>query len=232
LDVFLFVGAGFEPWAEKMEEELEKKGVEVLEMAKIIEFRHIEDDEEAKDEEDEHGEEGLDAHFWLDPVLAKIALEAITDTFAKLDAENRENYLRNAQEYLAKLADLDQNYRQGLAQCRLREIIVAHDAFSYVGARYNITIHAIAGLSPHEEPTPRRMAELATLAREKGISYVFFETLTSPRLAETIAREVGAQTLVLNPIEGLTAKEQAEGKNYLALMEENLQALKLALSCE
>ena len=68
--------------------------------------------------------------------------------------------------------------------------------------------------------------------KERKVPHVFFETLVSPKLAETLAREVGAQTLVLNPIEGLTKEEQAAGKKYLSLMEENLRNLRTALDCK
>jgi zinc transport system substrate-binding protein len=54
-------------------------------------------------------------------------------------------------------------------------------------------------------------------------------SLGSPKLAETLAREVGARTLVFNPIEGQTREEAAAGKRYMALMEENPKNLKTAL---
>jgi zinc transport system substrate-binding protein len=64
-----------------------------------------------------------------------------------------------------------------------------------------------------------------------GATTVFFETLVSPRLAETVAREVGAMTAVLDPLEGLTEKETAAGKDYFSVMRENLAALRKALGC-
>jgi len=229
LDVFIFVGTDFEPWAEGMEDELKEKGVRLLKVSDIITFKPLEEEHEEENDHD-HGE--YDPHFWLNPLLAIKTIEAIRNIFIEMDEENEETYLKNAAEYLEKLVEIDKKYRQGLAECQLEEIIVSHNAFSYLGARYNIEIHAIAGLSHDEEPSPKRMAELSFLAREKSINYIFFETLADPRLAETIAREAGAKTLVLNPIEGLTPQEESEGKNYLKIMEENLEALRLALSCQ
>jgi zinc transport system substrate-binding protein len=109
---------------------------------------------------------------------------------------------------------------------------VTHDAFGYLARRYGLTAYAVSGLSPEEEPSARKLAGLARLAREKEIRYIFFEVLASPRLAETIAREVGAGTLVLNPLGGLTKEEMEAGKTYISVMEENLRNLRLALECE
>jgi zinc transport system substrate-binding protein len=66
---------------------------------------------------------------------------------------------------------------------------------------------------------------------EHGIKYIFFETLVSPKLADTIAAETGAETLVLNPLEGLPEEDIAQGKNYITVQEENLANLKTALGC-
>jgi zinc transport system substrate-binding protein len=78
----------------------------------------------------------------------------------------------------------------------------------------------------------RKLALLTRLAREKEIRYIFFEVLASPSLAETIAREVGAETLVLNPLGGLTREETEAGETYISIMEANLKNLRLALECE
>ena len=106
------------------------------------------------------------------------------------------------------------------------------DAYQYVAHRYGLNLHAIAGLSPEAEPSPQRLAKLTERIKDKKISTVFFETLTTPKLAETLARETGAKTDVLNPIEGLTESEQRAGKNYDSIMQENLVALRRALVCQ
>lgn len=255
LDAFIFIGGGFEAWAEKMEDELEEKGVRLLEISGIIEMNHFEkehnhdeknhndheheDDHKNEHDEGNHKDHGhshdhgeYDPHFWLDPILAAKTVEVIRDVFIEMDRENEDLYTNNSRAYLEKLAEINTHYQEGLAECELREIIVPHNAFSYLGARYDIKIHAIAGLSHHEEPSPKRMAELISLAKEKNINHIFFEAIAAPDLAETIAREIGAETLILNPIEGLTPDDEAKGKNYLNIMEENLKALRQALSCQ
>ncbi len=173
-----------------------------------------------------------DPHFWLDPVLAQKIVDAIRDGLSKADPANKAYYTKNASEYKAQLAALDNEFRSGLSRCQLRTIVSSHNAFSYLGKRYNLDIVSIAGLSPEEEPSAAKLAELSRLVKDKGIRYVFFESLVSPRLADTIASETGAQTLVFDPIEGLSNADQKQGKNYLSVQRENLRHLRTALACQ
>lgn len=115
--------------------------------------------------------------------------------------------------------------------CRLRTVVTAHNAFTYLAKRYTLEVVSIAGLSPHTEPSPGRLAEITRLVRERGIRYIFFETLSSPELSETLAREAGVGTLVFNPIEGGMIGEDGLPETYLGLMRQNLIHLRRALEC-
>ncbi|HDY73402.1 MAG TPA: ABC transporter substrate-binding protein [Candidatus Jorgensenbacteria bacterium] len=216
-EIFIFNGSSFDPWAEKIAPKLEEEGIKVLRMTEYFDLIGTDD--------------GSDPHIWLNPILAKQEVEIIRDTLQKIDPTNSSMYNDNAQQYLGKLSELDQKFRTGLASCELREAIVSHAAFGYLAERYDIDIISIAGISPEEEPSLRRLGEIAKLAQEKNINYIFFETLISPKLAETIAQEIGAETLVLNPVEGLTDEEIESGKSYISEMEKNLSNLQRALVC-
>ena len=132
---------------------------------------------------------------------------------------------------MAQLDQLDRDFQAGLHSCTTRTLITSHDAFGYLARRYNLHIVSIAGISPDEEPSAAKLAELSKLIRDQQLHYIFFESLVSPRLADTIATETGARTLVFDPIEGLTNEAQKQGKNYLAIQRENLHNLQTALAC-
>lgn len=225
-DLFLMNGAELEHWAE----EITAKKFVMSNHVTLLPLQEEDDEHEEDADEDEHG--AFDPHFWLDPVIVQTEVTVIADELSRLFPEYETQYQQNAASYIAELQQLDTAYQNGLNTCQIREIIVSHDAFSYLGERYDIELHAIAGLSPEEEPSARHIAELSTLATEKGITHIFFETLVSPKLAETIATEIGAETLVLNPLEGLTDEEQAAGKTYISVMNENLQNLRTAMQCQ
>jgi zinc transport system substrate-binding protein len=161
-----------------------------------------------------------DPHVWLDPLL-----------FARIGKRIGTALHRPAGGFVAALRQLDGDYRSGLRDCKRREIVTSHAAFGYLAARYGLKQVAITGITPESEPSPRRLAHVIQVVRRTHATTVFFETLVSPRLAETVAREVGAHTAVLDPIEGLTPDEQKRGENYLTLMRRNLAALRKALGC-
>jgi zinc transport system substrate-binding protein len=163
-----------------------------------------------------------DPHVWLDPLRYALIVKRIAAALHRL---------RAADDLVARLHALDRAYRQGLRNCARHDIVTSHEAFAYLGERYGLRQIAITGLSPEAEPTPRRLADVVRLVRRTGATTIFFETLVSPRIADTVARETGAKTAVLNPIEGLTTEEEQRGASYFTVMRSNLAALRRALSC-
>lgn len=163
-----------------------------------------------------------DPHVWLDPIRFAGVVERIAGALERPEG---------AAEPVAELRALDREYTDGLRHCRRREIVTAHEAFGYLTRRYRLKQVAITGISPEAEPTPRRLEEVVDRVRQTGATTVFFETLISPRLAEAVARETGARTAVLNPLEGLTEEQLDQGEDYLSIMRENLAALREALRC-
>lgn len=165
-------------------------------------------------------------------MLAKHQVEAIEKAFIKTDPKNSDYYRANTAALEQELDALDAQISKELAPAKNKVFITSHSAFGYFAKRYGLTQIAIAGLSPDIEPSPAKIAEIVGVARENKVKYIFFETLVSPKLSETIANEAGAQTLVLNPIEGLSEAQIKQGENYLTIMQDNVKNLKLALEAE
>jgi zinc transport system substrate-binding protein len=163
-----------------------------------------------------------DPHVWLDPIRYAKIVGRIGQALHEPDAAAR---------LQARLRDLDREYRTGLSHCERREIVTSHEAFGYLAERYGLEQVAITGLSPEVEPEPAKLQHVVELVRERGVTTIYFETLVSPRIAETVARETGAKTAVLNPIEGLTKNEISQGENYFSLMRTNLRTLREGLGC-
>jgi zinc transport system substrate-binding protein len=163
-----------------------------------------------------------DPHVWLDPLRYAAIVERIGRA---LDNEP------GAAELVARLRVLDGEFRRGLGDCERNEIVTSHEAFAYLAERYGLEQVAITGLSPEAEPTPGELRDVVELVRARGVTTIYFETLVSPRIAETVARETEATVAVLNPIEGLTEDEAARGADYFSLMGSNLAALREGLGC-
>lgn len=193
---------------------------EVLDLMPASEHEH-------EDEEAGHGE--LDPHFWQDPLLMADLGDAVAEQLAELDPDRAATYEDNAAEVRRELEELDRSYADGLARCERSTTVVSHEAFAYL-ARYGLHFEAIAGLSPDAEPTPADLAQLQALITEDGITTVFAERLASRKMADSLAGDLGLETAVLDPIEGLS-DETAED-DYLSLMGQNLDALRKANGCQ
>ena len=211
-ELFIINGNDFDHWAEELV--AENDDINSLILSEYID-----------------SEFANDPHFWLDPVHAIDLVKAISESVIEIDSENKDFYEENTNRYIEVLNNLDQEYETGLENCSQRKIVVSHDAFSYLADRYSLEIINISGLSPEEEPTASTLIEISKTVKENNIKYIFYETLVSPDLANTIANETGASTLILNPLEGLTSEELSVGENYVSIMRNNLNNLKIAMEC-
>lgn len=183
---------------------------------------------EGEEEHAEEGSGGKDPHVWLDPTRLAGIGDQLAQRLGKADADHAADYTARAAALRADLTTLDGEFKQGLATCQRREIVTSHSAFGYLADRYQLDQVGITGLSPDVEPSPQRLAHVIEEAKEHQATTIFFETLVSPKVAETIAGQVGAKTAVLDPIEGLAAGSNGD---YLSVMRTNLQTLRTALSC-
>jgi zinc transport system substrate-binding protein len=174
-------------------------------------------------------EDALDPHFWLDPIRYAAVVQAVTDKLVSLDSANADGYKQRAATLLGEVNKLDTEYKTGLANCKLKTFVTSHEAFAYLAKRYGLTMVGIAGFTPDAEPTPSRIKEVQDIVRDQKVTTIFYEELVSPKVAESIARDVHVKTAVLSPIEGLSDANSQE--TYLSLMRENLQELRKANSC-
>lgn len=203
----------------------------VVEATEVVDLAPLDGEAHEGETEEEHADhadaEG-DLHFWLDPERMSEVAQAVQTTMAEVDPDNAADYEANLEDFRADMAGLDEAYETGLADCRLDTVVVSHDAFGYL-EKYGLHFEPIAGLSPEAEPSPAHLTRLAELIEEEGITTVFSETLASPAMAETLARDLDLETAVLDPVEGLG--DETSDEDYLTLMRANLEALRTANGC-
>lgn len=221
-DLLLYNGAGFEPWVSGWARGSFDRPRVTIDMTSALKERGAVLIKKG---------DALDPHVWLDPVLYKEEVLIVRDALIELDPLAQTIYEENANSLIERLGLLDAEIRTGLSTCELRDIVVSHEAFEYFARQYNILVTAIAGISPDEEPSPKDLALIVDEARAKGVKYVFFETAVSPRLSQSLARELGGETLVLYTLESLTLSEVQSGEDYIRMMQKNLTNLRKALSC-
>lgn len=213
-DIFIYTSNLMEPWIEKFIRGVDNKNLVILEASNDLADR--------------------DPHTWLDFSKAMAMVNRMRDALAARDPANREFYLVAARQYNEKLASLDNEYRQTLSSCRNRVIIFGgHFAFGYLAQRYHLLfLSAYKGFSPDAEPTPRNLAELVDQVKHYNVKYIFYEELLSPRVAEILSQETGAQLLQLSAAHNLSREEMDKGVSFIDLMKANLANLKQGLLCQ
>jgi zinc transport system substrate-binding protein len=207
-DTVLYFGEGFMPALEQAVAG-DEQAVDLLAGEKLR--RGVEGDETVPD-----------PHVWLDPNRYADIVRKIADALGKPGSSD---------ELIAQLRRLDEDFRTGLAHCARREIVTSHAAFGYLARAYGLEQIPLTGIAPEAEPSAQAIEALVEEVKRRGATTVFFETLVSPKLAQTVAREAGARTAVLDPIEGLSKDEIADGADYFSVMRANLAALRKALGC-
>jgi zinc transport system substrate-binding protein len=229
-DLLIYIGANLEPWLPGLLKALPGGKVRALEVTSGLSLL-----EGAGYDEPGHGEgpdEQLDPHVWLDFELDGRIVQKIADELSLIDPAGRPEFTANADRLAARLRELDVKFRDGLAACRGRDIVLAgHGAFGYLARRYGLIQTALYGLSPDAQPRPVDLMKAVELCRQKGVRTVFFENSVSPALSRTLAREIGGRVLVLHAGHNLTREQQDRGADFFALMEENLNSLRDGLGC-
>lgn len=209
-------GGGLESWGENIQKNINKDKTKILVIKDILNTEN----------------NNIDPHIWLSPTIALQMIDTIEYELSEIDPINSPYYKSNAKIIKDKLSILDEEFKNGLTSCKSKDIVTSHSAFAYLASAYGLNQVSIAGLSSEEEPSSKEMAEITKFAKDNNVKYIFFESLISPKLSLTIAKEIDAQTLLLNPIEGLGDDEIKSGKNYFSEMRNNLVNLKIALECK
>ncbi|WP_028401494.1 metal ABC transporter substrate-binding protein [Ectobacillus panaciterrae] len=225
-DVFVYNSDSMETWVPKVLKSLDSKKIKVVDASKGISLMEGIAEEEGDKHTDKTQEHPMDPHVWLDPVLAQKEVENIKQAVIEVDQAHKQDYEKNADQFTVKLKDLDNQFRTTLGNAKRKEFVTQHAAFGYLAKEYGLTQVPIAGLSPDQEPSPAKLAELQKYVKDNNIKIIYFEEVASPKVAKTLADETGAKTVVLSPIEGITKEEQAKGQDYISYMKQNLDALK------
>lgn len=218
---FVFLGKEIDPWAEKKSENLKQLGVLTVAVKDKINLEKIQ----------ETDQQIQDPHFWLNPKLVSQFSQKLSNELSQKFPEKSEVFKSNLLKFQDRLNTLDIQTSLALSSCKQRKIIVAHDAYSYFAKEYNLEVVPISGLSPEEEPSVQKIAEIIDIVKANKINYIFLENTANPKITEVISSATGAKSLELNPIESLTEEQIKNGQDYFTVHQNNTKNIKIALNC-
>lgn len=254
-DLFLTIGHDLEPYVESMEKSLEGQNVAFVKTAEDVtlldaadtvhvhgedehsedehaheEEGHSEDEHANEDEahnEDEHDHGQYDPHVWLDPMNAVSMAEAVEAAFSEEAPDYKDEFSERLSAFKDEANTLDAELKAAVENGSKSELLVTHAAYGYLAERYGFDQLPIAGLTPSEEPSQQALKRIIEEARLHDLNYIAFEDTVTPKVAEVVKQEIGAESVTIYNLESVT-KEQMD-KSYFDLMRENVKALETAL---
>ncbi|SDK16860.1 metal ABC transporter solute-binding protein, Zn/Mn family [Sediminibacillus albus] len=249
-DAFIYLEAGLESYADKIAGAVKTEDVSMLEAGNGSAFitsahdhhheeeadhsdhdhgddAHAHEEDEAGEEEHDHGD--FDPHIWLDPNRSIGLAENIKDELVSLMPEQEKVFNENFEKLKAQLESLDEEFHQIEQEYQDKQILVSHAAFGYWENAYGIEQIAVSGVSTASEPSQKQLEYIIDEAREHDLHYILFEQNVTPRVAEVVQKEVGAETLRIHNLAVLTEEDIQNEEDYFSLMEQNLETLKIAL---
>lgn len=231
-DIFIFTGEFMEPWAHDIISGIDNKKIIVVDASAGVKLINAIQHHEETHSHHEHGNDSVDPHIWLDFDNDKLIVDNITKAICEKDSANADFYKSNAEKLKNELNKLDAEYKTQLANCKTKTIVYGgHYAFGYLAARYGLQYIAAQGLSPDSEPSADDMIKLVEQIKKEKIHYIFYEELTSPKIAETLANETNAKMLLLNAGHNITRKDLEDKTSFVSIMENDLKNLKTGLEC-
>ncbi|MDB8805604.1 metal ABC transporter solute-binding protein, Zn/Mn family [Romboutsia sp. 1001216sp1] len=226
-DLLIKNGLGLDSFADKIKSENKLQIVDASEGIKPLTYDEEQNHEKENHESHNHGQ--YDPHVWLNVDLAMKECENIKNALIKADEKNKDYYEKNYNEYIEKLKKLKSNYDENLKDKKNKSIIVSHGAYGYLCDEYKINQISITGISPNQEPSLSKISEIANYAKKNNIKYILFDGLVNPNVAKTIADEANIKTTVLYSIDNISKKDFDNNKDYISLMNKNLETLNLVL---
>lgn len=222
-EFFVYNGLGMEPW-------IKNDYSNGIDMSRFVQLREEGTSHDGHAHSENEHARGKDPHYWLDIDNMVRMTDLFEQKLKEHFPQHNEVFQSNARAYIERLRALDTEYKEALKSCKQREIVVNHNAFSYLAQRYGFSAHSVTGLSPDEQASAKKMKEITDLVKDEGIKTIFFESFVSPKVSETISKETGAQIESLQPLANVGKGEGTKG--YMELMRENLHKLSSAMECE
>jgi zinc transport system substrate-binding protein len=232
-DLFIYTGENMETWASQVIDAIESQRVTIVDTSAGITLIKTDADEEGEEEDSSHQHQ-YDPHIWTNPKNAITMVNTILEAIIKKDPANEEYYRKNAEEYIARISEVDSELRD-VAQNSKYDTIYFGGRFAmlYFVQEYGLGyLSAFDSCSSETEPSAKLVTNIVEAMKKNNAKVVFYEELTDPKTAQAIADEVDGTALLLHSCHNVSAEDFKNGVTYVDLMEQNVENLKIALGEE
>jgi len=219
-DIFVINGAGMESWSDKVLKSIKNSNLQLVDASKGVELLKAEEHGEEKEEgnDEEHGE--YDPHTWLGIESSKIQGKNIMEALVKVDPDNKSYYEENYKAFEASMNDILNTYKQKFEKLSNKSFVTGHATFGYLCKDLGLEQNSIEDVFAEGEPSPKKLEELVSYVKKNNVKVIFTETLVSPEISETLAREVKGKTEKI-----YTLHSNEESKTFVEAMKYNVETI-------
>lgn len=143
-----------------------------------------------------------DPHIWLAPERMGAMSARVADALAAILPAHAEELTTNLLRLQGEIRALDREIREtfepALARGSRPAFLVQHPAWGHFARAYGL--EQVAVEQHHRQPDPHALAQRIRWARQHGIRVIFVQPQIDPTPAETVAAEIGAQVVQLDPL--------------------------------
>lgn len=237
-DLFIYTGSVNDEWIDGILNSIDSKKIETIKLEECVTLLESDDKHNHEHEEDleeesnhSHSEIEYDEHIWTSPKNAIKIIEKIESVLCELDENNESKYIKNAEEYIRDINEIDEEIRDIVNHAKRKTLVFGDKfPFKYFVEEYGLDYEAaFFGCSDEMEPSADTISYLVNFIEKEKIPVVLYVELSNQKVANTLAEETNTKTMCLNSVHNTTQKEFENGVTYVSKMKENIETLKVAL---
>ncbi len=231
-------GLGMEEFLDDLISSADNKDLVVIDSSKGVETikaaaggghdDHDDHDDDHHDHGHGHSHGEYDPHIWLDPVRAAQQVENIRDGLVKADPSCAEGYKNNAEQFTAKLNELNTEFTAKLKPYTGKTFVAFHDFATYFASRYALKAEFLVDL-PEMNPSPTDLQRVAAQVKKSGLKALLTEPQEGNRSFNALAKDLGVNIVEFNPLETGSAESAKVPGTYFEVMRSNVNNLVKAI---
>jgi ABC-type Zn uptake system ZnuABC Zn-binding protein ZnuA len=189
-DLVIQIGAGLEPWLDKIKDNKQSHVI----LSEHLKFKRMDPaaspvGSPRDDKHESRDDNSLDPHIWHSPKLTEDAVILLAKTFEKINPQDKNRIEKCTKNYIDNIHSTVEKLKKQLTVIPQKNRILAtnHDSLGYFAQTFDFKIYSILGLSDEEEPSLAQLKNLITTLEKQKIKAVFLETTGNSKNMQTVA---------------------------------------------
>jgi zinc/manganese transport system substrate-binding protein len=164
-------------------------------------------------------------HYWLDPENGKIVGQAIAGKLSQLRANDKAYFDQRLSDFSNRLNESEKGWVASMAPYKGMKVVTYHRSFPNFTDRFGLDVMGYVEPRPGIPPTPSHTLELIQEMKKQNVKLILVEPYFDLKTPNAIARDTGAQVVVLAPSVG----GNKEVTDYFKLFDYDVRALVAAI---